>query len=290
MHRILIAMILCSTALAQDKPKVVPVPVAGRLLAVGQTQTLSGSEFEFFNLTGYASKITWDATLPDGSTGPLPVKFFEVKSGQPVIGLRVGTDLPEVHLAPDGSTVAVFATGNGRVAISAWGVVDGQAVKISTLMIQASTGPRPPPVDPPLPVDPAPPRPVDPPKPVDPPVPMPTPAITGVRVLIVYESAAALNREQLNIVNSTQIRAYLNEKCVKTNNQPEWRRWDKSTIDITGLTNETQTLQQLWKDVSPALTTLPRLVIAVNGKATVHDLPATEADTLALLKKTIEGK
>ncbi len=276
------------TAANGDEPKIKAVPIAGRLLAVGQVQTIAGSEFEFFNLTGYEGVVTWDVKLPDGTGDPakLPVKFFEVTKDQPIIGIKVGTEIPDVHLAPDGQSVAIFAVGTGRVTIEAWGSRENRAFKIASLIIQASRGPRPPP-QPPVPdVDPPAPD-VDPPMPdIDPPGP-----ITGLRALIVYESGDALSREQLNILNSTQIRAYLNEKCVKNDKgHPEWRRWDKSSVETTGLEGESPVLKQLWADVKDKLTPLPKLVIASDTSAKVYDFPATEAETLALIKKVVEGK
>lgn len=278
-----LTLAFCHICSAQDKPIIKAAPVGGRLIAVGQTQLVSNNEFEFFNLTGYEGKVTWDVSLPDGIEVS-PIKLFPVQAGQIVIGTKVGTDAPEVHLAPDGQSVAIFAVGTGKVMLKAWGVLDGAAIPIAELKIQAQQGPRPPPT----PVDPVDPDPVDP-DPVDPtPTPMP---ITGLRVLIVYESSAALTREQLNIINSTALITYLNEKCVKSaSGQPDWRRWDKSTIDITGLANETKIWQDLWPVVSPTLKKLPALVIVNDTKSTVYDLPATEAETLAFIKKIVEGK
>jgi hypothetical protein len=118
------------------------------------------------------------------------------------------------------------------------------------------------------------------------PTPKPNPA--SFRVLFVYESAANHTREQLNIINSTAIAAYLNEKCVKDSaGRAEWRRFDP---DVTLSSKESETIKKLWEATKPALGKLPQVVIVVDGKGEVFDLPETEAETLALLKKYAEGK
>lgn len=137
---------------------------------------------------------------------------------------------------------------------------------------------------PPTPVDP--PKPIDPPKPVDPPIPNPA---KGFRVMIVYETDANLTREQLNVLNSSTIMAYLNTHCVKdANGMAEWRKWDKPTIDRPGaLQKESQVWQQLWNDSKSRLGKLPQIVIVNDQAGAAFEIPtnATEADTLTLLKK-----
>ncbi len=145
---------------------------------------------------------------------------------------------------------------------------------ICKLVIEGK-GPRPPPG----------PNPPGPTPDVDP-TPVPNPA--NFRVLFVYESSQNHTREQLNILNSTAITTYLNERCVKgSDGRPEWRRFDP---DVVVSPKETETIRKLWEATKPALGDLPQIVIVVNGKGEVFDLPDTEAETLALLKKYAEGK
>ncbi len=100
---------------------------------------------------------------------------------------------------------------------------------------------------------------------------------------MVYESVAKLNREQLNILHSTQITAFLNTACTKgSDGRAEWRKWDQ---DVMVSPKESPQIVALWDSVKPQLGQLPRLVVAVNGAATVMDFPATEAETLAKLKQ-----
>lgn len=162
---------------------------------------------------------------------------------------------------------------SGRVELTAipFGFTDESA--ITDQLIDIGAGPRPPP-------DPGP-------APIDPVVP-PPPAPTGFRVMFIYETTDKLTREQLNILHSTQITAYLNEKCVKgADGRAEWRKWDK---DVSISPKESPTMVELWNSVKPKLGKLPQLVIAVNGAATVMDVPATEAETLAKIKAKAEGK
>mgnify|MGYP003343150353 CR=1 FL=1 len=111
--------------------------------------------------------------------------------------------------------------------------------------------------------------------------PQPVPA-TGFRVLIVYESDANNSREVLNTLNSTAILELLNARC------ESWRKWDKTSIDSTGLADEEPEWRAIWKQVSTSLGSLPKLVTIRGGKASVTDLPATEAETLSLIRKAGE--
>ena len=109
----------------------------------------------------------------------------------------------------------------------------------------------------------------------------------GFRVLFVYERQADLTREQLNILASTKIITYLNAKCVKdAAGRPEFRKWDKSTIDRDGgLAHESPLWQQLWKDARDKLGKLPQVVIVTDQAGVPYEWPATEDATLALLKQ-----
>lgn len=140
-------------------------------------------------------------------------------------------------------------------------------------LLDIGGGPRPPPEPDPGPA---------------PPGPGPTPVATGFRVLFIYETSSNLTREQLNTLHSTAISGYLNEKCAKgPDGRPEWRRWDP---DVKMTPKESESLRLLWEATKPQLKPGPQLVIAVNGAAKILDLPATEADTLAILKQACEGK
>ena len=113
-----------------------------------------------------------------------------------------------------------------------------------------------------------------------PPKPIPVP-VTGLRVLFVYESAAALSREQLNVVYSSKVREYLNRKCAKDDGRPGWRHYDKDV----NVEHETDVQKKLWAAVKPQLGTLPQIAIAVDHKIDLLPLPATEKDALELLQR-----
>ena len=112
------------------------------------------------------------------------------------------------------------------------------------------------------------------------PAPIPAPA-SGFRVLFVAESNSNLTREQLNILYSTQIISYLNAKTAKDGDGPGWRKYDPQQ-DVS---NEHEVWKRIWTDTKPALGPLPQVVIYVDQKGTAYPLPATEAETLSLLKK-----
>lgn len=128
------------------------------------------------------------------------------------------------------------------------------------------------------------PVPVDPPTPVDPVVPVPG---QPFRVLFLFEKEQKLDREQLNIANSTKIAQYLNEKCVKgADGRPDWRKWDNSTVARPGgLDKESAVLRKLFADAQPKLGALPQVVIATGQTAATFVWPPTEAEMLALLRR-----
>lgn len=112
-----------------------------------------------------------------------------------------------------------------------------------------------------------------------PPVPVPS---GGLRVIFVRETSANHSKEQLNILNSLQIATYLNAKAAKgSDGRPGWRQWDPQQ----DLTHADPIMKALWEATKPQLPPLPAVVIAVDTKGTVFPLPATEKETLELLKK-----
>lgn len=122
-----------------------------------------------------------------------------------------------------------------------------------------------------------------PPEPDVPPIVEPdiTPITSGAKVLIVYESDANNSRETLNTLNSTELLSLLNSKA-------EWRKWDKTSIDASGLGDEEQEWRAIWSKVSTSLGELPKIIMVRNGKATVSPLPSTEKATIELVRKAVE--
>lgn len=163
----------------------------------------------------------------------------------------------------------VEAAGTGRVELIAVPVgADAEGVAVRK-MLDVNDGTKP--IPPPKPVDPK----------VDPVPPKPVP-VGDFRVLFVYETSASLTREQLNILNSTAIRTYLNSKCVKdSDGRPGWRSWD---VDISA-DKDLKVWRDLWAATKPKLGKLPQAVIVIGTEGTVFPLPETEAATLELLKK-----
>lgn len=243
-----------------DKQPVAPAPPADPdavpTLAYGQIYVVQ-SETAFILLASPRELVTITPT-----PGPIAVRGVFVD----------GTGKVETRTFQSKYVAFVDAgeTTSGRVELIAipTGVTDESA--ISRQLLEVNHGPQPPP------------KPVDPVDPVDP----PTPAPTGFRVVFAYETAAALTREQLNILNSTQITAFLNANCAKgADGRADWRKWDR---DILISPRESPTIVELWNAAKPKLGTLPQMIVAVDGRATVMDLPATEVETLAKLK-TIAG-
>ena len=243
-----------------DKQPVAPAPPADPdavpTLAYGKLYVIQ-SETAFILLASPRELVTITPT-----PGPIAVRGVFVD----------GTGRVETRTFQSKYVAFVDAgeTASGRVELIAVPVGVADELAISRQLINVNHGPQPPP------------KPVDPVNPVDP----PTPAPTGFRVVFAYESSAALTREQLNILNSTQITAFLNANCAKgADGRADWRKWDR---DISISSRESATIVELWNAAKPKLGTLPQMIVAVDGKATVMDLPATEAETLSKLK-TIAG-
>lgn len=143
------------------------------------------------------------------------------------------------------------------------------------IQVDDGTGPRPPPD-----VDPK----------VDPKVDtIPTP-VGGFRVLFVYQDP--LKGEQLHIMNSTKIVAWLNENCTKDDDsRPSWRKWPVTIDDRDpDLKFETALWKQLWKDAKPKLGTLPQIVVVNGQTGQVYAWPETEQAMLDFLKDKKGGK
>ena len=110
--------------------------------------------------------------------------------------------------------------------------------------------------------------------------PGPTP-VAGFRVIFVSETSANLTKEQLNILNSTAIRDYLNKKTARTGTRPDYRYWDKD-VNVSG---ETETFKKLWASVQPKLGTLPQMAVVGNDGTVQIFALTTEQETLATLKR-----
>jgi hypothetical protein len=120
------------------------------------------------------------------------------------------------------------------------------------------------------------------------PIPIDPPPITepGFRVLVIEETAerGKLPKDQLTILTSTEVRAYLNAKCVKgpDGKTPEYRFFDKDT----DLSHESEVWQ---KAMAAAKGTqgfvVPWLIVSDGKKGEDGPLPANVADMMTELKK-----
>lgn len=252
-------------------PQIVPVPHDGKAPAPAPTPQpapiptsvrVSGAEFEMLTLVGYTGSVAWDVT--SDSFG-VPVKLIELKPKQVVIGVRAGSATPDAHEAPDTPSVAVFAVNTGRAVLSAWGVKESKPVKLATFTIDAGLGPRPPPDDK-----------KDDKKPDD----KKPEVVTSFRVIWVYESGDTFPPNQTAIMDAKAVRDYLNAKTTPHGGWAGWRQFDPQQK----AENETPAMKALWQAVQPQLTTIPCLVVEVNGKAEIIPFPKSPADALVTLR------
>jgi hypothetical protein len=161
-------------------------------------------------------------------------------------------------------TIEAKASGRCEVLVVPVGASKAADVIRRTVQVEAGDGPIPPPK----------------PKPDPKPDPKPEP-VTSFRVLFVYESGDTLTAAQQSVIYAKSVSDYLDGACTKEGTQPGWRRFDK---DAAGA-NEPPVMRALWAAVKPKLTTVPCLVVEVNGKADILPLPATTAEAVALFKK-----
>lgn len=124
------------------------------------------------------------------------------------------------------------------------------------------------------------PTPVPTPTPSPAPSPAPTPAPTAdkLRVLFLFESSGSgLSRGQAVVLSSPKVEEYLSAKCVKENDLPAWRRWDKD-IDASRESDEWQTALRLAKaDPTP----VPKIAI-FNGVTLLKAAPIPANETAAI--------
>lgn len=114
------------------------------------------------------------------------------------------------------------------------------------------------------------------------PAPQPAPIpVPGFRVLILDETTERgnLSEEQISILTSTEVRAYLNEKCVKgPQGAPEYRVWDKD-VDAHFEATHWQQALQLPRE------SLPWIFISDGTRGYSGPLPKTIPETIELLRR-----
>lgn len=104
---------------------------------------------------------------------------------------------------------------------------------------------------------------------------------SGFRVLITYDNASkgSLPRDQLAILDSTDLRAWLDAHCIKdAQNAPEWRIW-ASEMQV----NPDQPIWQ--KLIGLPRKSEPWITISTGKTGFSGPLPANEAETIKLLEK-----
>jgi hypothetical protein len=251
---------------------------------VGKKFQLNVGEFEVFH-PGKAVKgpVTWLAI------NAAHMKKIDVAAGKEFTfyGRRKGATTDELHEFPAQS----FAW---------WVLVGKKAGTTPLVLVQNGNDPaKNPPkvidtldatVGPPTPIPPVPPGP-NPPGPTPPgPGPVPIPA-QGLRVLFVFESKDLSNlpASQVAAVNAREVREYLNAKCARVDNWPEWRSYDQHTP----MQGESPIWQAAMKrvidgegpDRKGRATSLPWILISDGTRGEEGPMPKTKDELMTLLKK-----
>ncbi len=130
-------------------------------------------------------------------------------------------------------------------------------------------------------VDVGPPTPPDPPgpKPPVPPGPPPGP-VTSFHVILVKESGSTLNADQTAISGAKSVRDYLTAKTTPESGLAGWREYDPQQ----NVANEKSSLKALWAAAKSSITTVPCLVVEVNGKVSVVPYPKNVTEAMNTLK------
>jgi hypothetical protein len=211
------------------------------------------------------------------------VSQWLIAKGTSYEGFLVSKDKPGVHvntvIAADAKYDRILVRGlvPGKSTIVWHAIKDGKSVIVDAKKFVV------------LPDKPQP----DPPGPNPPPGPDPLPPIPGAgfRVLIVTETKdlSTLPSAQVQAMTAKEVTDYLDSHCVKDNNQPEYRRFDKDTDlskassvwqeAMNRVTNKDQ------KHPDTKYTSLPWILVT-NGKTGFEGpLPANTASLMTLLKQ-----
>lgn len=206
-----------------------------------------------------------EVKLPLGLKTPAGVGVkIEVKTDAPRVYWLACSEIVQLFASDDGKWVVFVCTkpGSYRVAAHAGGPFAFAAVEVTG---EAVPDPKPKPPDPkPKPPDPKPPGPH-----------------TGLRVLFVRETSTPLGRAHMLVWSSTRLKTLLDEKCAKTNNRPDWRKWDKD-VDTQ---YENDTLKKLWAATRPNLGQLPAIVVVTDQTGEILPLPDTEQGVMDLISR-----
>jgi hypothetical protein len=214
-----------------------------------------------------------------GQKVTLPAKA-EVKPGLPTLLVATADGANVTWLSPDADLAVIDGTalggdskrallfGNKQGVFRVWAVT-ARGDKVSEraeCLVTVGTPPEPPP-------GPTPPGP-------DPP---PRPGGTFSRALILYESAETgkMPLAQQNVLYDSTVRASLDAKCAPDagGKTKAWKIWDKD-VDASGE-------GKAWQDLMARPRASVPWIILANDAGVVYEgpLPATVADTLALLAK-----
>lgn len=114
------------------------------------------------------------------------------------------------------------------------------------------------------------------------PVPDPPKPLGELRVILVSDSAQNMSRGQLNALNSSKAREWLDQNCETAGDgRPAWRSWSKEVTPG----GESADWQEAWEAAKSELGTLPQIVIFHGKKGKAYPLPDSESGLLDLLKK-----
>lgn len=125
-----------------------------------------------------------------------------------------------------------------------------------------------------------PPKPPIPPKPPEPPTPNPPEPVKSFRVILVKESGSTLTGEQTSIAGAKLVREYLTNKTTPEGGNAGWREYDPQQ----NVTNERSKIKEMWLVAKSSITTVPCMIIEVNGKVTILNYPKNVAEAIKTLK------
>lgn len=257
--------------LGGKKPTAEAVADARAVIAAAEEKTLAWNVGEFDLITrGPAASglVTFDST-DDTILTVEEITVIDAVKLTPALWIndvRAGQKAKQFHkFAPQKEPYWVArAAKEGRCQIKVWANGEnGQPPRIIAKLDVQVGKPKPTPPDPD----------------VDPPGPVPIPD-TGLRVLIVWETRdlSTLPASQVAAVNSTEVRQYLNAKCVKVGNHPEWRVYDPDT--------DVSRESKIWQDaMKRPRQSIPWILVSDGKTGYEGPLPQNKDDMLKLLRQ-----
>jgi len=238
---------------------VVPVPINPPVIDSGDgphpVATVSGEEFYVLQSAAEVVIVTSPPGLVDVTheLGPLIARGrFAGGGGKVETRLLEAVNLYFIDARQAGQT---------ELIVIPIGMTDASQIQRQLVTVQLGPNPPPKPDPDPDPVD-------DDQIPVD--------DTKGFRVLLLLDETA--DPATLAAVNSLQTRRWLDDQT------DDWRRWDRSTVEVDDMDDEEPVWREIWRAAEPELPAGPQLLVIKGKTITVRPLTSQVVQELEAMK------